>query len=332
VENMYDTTKPYKGVIKDLIRSTWEGNRYVEVQEGYYNEFRRKHQGREVDHTDGLGTKGQLHWKHRTLKYAAQDALAMNTNDLVLVGARPYKAQVNLMLPEDDERSIVEVMTHLCELCKNRGIAITGGETSIHDNMEGMELSLTVSGVVTEKWVHPLVARHGDKLICLKSSGIHSNGLTMVRKLFGNNYHEWMVQPTMLYDHLILERGLPIHAAMHITGGGFTKVNDILPQFGSAHFERWDVPKCFDDIYDRYAIAWDGGQFKGWHKPENMMYRNFNMGVGLVLAVAPEDAEWVATATGGFIGGEVHGHPDQMTSAFVTQVVMDTKYGKVLYK
>jgi len=324
---MYDPTKPYKTAIKELIRKTWKDNPYLDVRDGYYVEFIKKHSGAEVDHTDGIGTKGVVHWNRRTLKEAAQDVLAMNVNDLVLCGAKPYKAQVHLMLPQDDHRAIEEIMIHLSDLCADRKIAITGGETSIHSNLTGMEISLMVSGVVTEKWLTPRLAQHGDRLVCIPSSGVHSNGFTLIGELYGvfneQEFMPWMTTPTRLYDHLVLGRKLPVHAAMHITGGAWSKLAEILPNYGTAHLDEWTIPEPFLDIFRRYEMYYDAGVAAREARPVETMYRTFNMGVGMVLAVPAEDASWVATAVGGFVGGEVFVGPP--ASSFVKQVVLSTK-------
>src|SRR6185437_2915656 len=172
---MYDTKKPYKGTLRELIRQTWHSPYVDIIHDDYYVQYRDKHNGIRVDHTDGLGTKGVFHWQRRTFKEAAQDALAMNVNDLVTVGATAYRAHIHLMLPEDDHDAIVEITGHLADICKAQKIAITGGETAIHSNLTGMEIGLHVTGVVTEKWHHPLLAQHGDRLVCLPSNGVHSN-------------------------------------------------------------------------------------------------------------------------------------------------------------
>jgi len=321
---MYDSTKPFKAKIKELVKKTWDNNPYLEIRDGYYASFHKKHNGFEVDHTDGIGTKGVAHWLMRTFRAAAQDVLAMNVNDLALAGAKAYKTQVHLMLPADDHEAIVAIMGHLADFCANSQISITGGETSIHHNLRGMEISLTVSGVVTEQWHQPLMAQDGDRLVCIPSSGIHSNGFTLIETLFQGHYCDWMTEPTLLYDRLILEKRLPIHAAMHITGGGFTKVKDILPPYASAFFSEWEVPPCFLKIYDQYLLNYNDGLFRKELKPIETMYKTFNMGVGMVLAVAPEDAHWVAEAVGGFVGGYVHVPPGPTTS-FYKQVQLSTK-------
>jgi phosphoribosylaminoimidazole (AIR) synthetase len=176
----YDPTKPYKHALKHIIRQTWDKCPYVEIADGYYPTFRRKHTGVEIDHTDGIGTKGVHHWQQGTFAEAAQDALAMNVNDLAIAGFKAYKTQAHLMVQDDDERSIVAVMSALGKLCEARGIAITGGETGVHNNLRGMELSLTVTGVQVEQRKNVGLAEHDDVFVLIPSSGPHSNGFTLL--------------------------------------------------------------------------------------------------------------------------------------------------------
>jgi phosphoribosylaminoimidazole (AIR) synthetase len=147
---MYDPTKPYKKDILELIKQTWE-TPYVSVEEpmeGVYPIIKKKFSYLEVDHTDGIGTKGVYHWHQKTFRNAALDALAMNLNDLALMRAIPYKLQNHILIPEDDKEAILEIVASLTEECKKRNIAITGGETSIHNNIDGLEISISISGFI----------------------------------------------------------------------------------------------------------------------------------------------------------------------------------------
>jgi len=144
---MYNPTKPYKEQILDLIKKTWE-TPHVHITRGIYPIIIRKNYYHEVDHTDGIGTKGIYHWEHRTFRNAILDTLAMNLNDLALARAVPYKLQNHILIPEDDKKAIIEIAETLTNECIKREIAITGGETSIHNNIYGVEVSLTVSGFI----------------------------------------------------------------------------------------------------------------------------------------------------------------------------------------
>jgi phosphoribosylformylglycinamidine cyclo-ligase len=304
---MYDTSKPYVQDIRQMIEGTWEGNAYVTVQPGYYATIHRRQDVAEVDHTDGLGTKGAIHWRRGSVAAAVQDALGMNVNDLLLVGARAFKTQAHLVVPEENAGKILGIMSNLCYECKARGIAVTGGETSIHNNVDGMDLSLTMTGAVEEKWGSRCEV--GDVLIGLRSSGPHSNGFTLLRLLYGVAVPEWAVEPTRLYDRLLLGRGLPLHALMHVTGGGFSKVLAILPSGCEAYFHPWEVPGWGRELLQNVG--------------RHTAYSTFNMGMGMVLAVAPEEAEVVASAVGGVPVGVVR--PGER------RVVLDTDSGEVSF-
>lgn len=326
----YDTTKPYKHALKHIVQKTWANNPYMDIQDGYYASFRRKHNGVEIDHTDGIGTKGVYHWQYKTWAAAAQDALAMNVNDLAIAGARAFKLQAHLMVPEDNHDAIVAIMHEVGKLCEDRKIAITGGETGVHHNLQGMELSLTISGIQVEKRLGVGVAQEGDVFVLVPSSGVHSNGFTVVGNLFDTGldteYRDWMTVPTALYDKLILDRGLPINAAMHITGGAWDKVKEILPNYTVAHFDPWPIPACFKEIHDKYAMMYDAGLLRKELKPLPVMYKTFNMGVGLVLAVPKGEADAVAKAVGGFVGGSLRISP-QPTHSYNKRVGIKTTLG-----
>jgi phosphoribosylformylglycinamidine cyclo-ligase len=294
----YDTTKQYKHQLRKLIEMTWANCPHsIAIAPGLYPSFRRNHTDWEVDHTDGIGTKGQLHWRQGTFAAAAQDALAMNLNDLAMVGANAYKLQCHLMLPEDNHDVVIQIMNHLVAACCHRHIAITGGETSVHDNLAGLEISLTVTGIVVDHLTGKIEA--GDRLIYLPAQGIHANGLTWVRQLMvcgALPFADWMVEPTPIYADRFLGRQLPIKAAMHITGGAFTKLFDILPDrldidFQALPAER--VPTIFFTLKD--LLGFDSSR----------MYSTFNCGVGMILVTAAADADRVAAAVGGIVNGRV---------------------------
>ncbi len=168
----YNPEKPYKNQILELIKKTWI-TPYISVQEGIYPVFKRKFDYPEIDHTDGIGTKGIYYWNRRTFRNAVLDALAMNLNDLAMARAVPYKLQCHLILPEDNKSVILDIMKNLVIECKKRQIAITGGETSIQDNVQGIDISLTVSGFVKKAKGNQFLV--GDMLVGFASSGLHSN-------------------------------------------------------------------------------------------------------------------------------------------------------------
>ena len=275
---MYDPTKPYKHRILKLIESTWR-TPYVRVTRGIYPIFTKRFSFPEVQHTDGIGTKGFFHWKARTFKNAVQDALAMNLNDLALVGAEPYALQNHIVLPKDDHTAILEIVSALATECRKYHIAMTGGETSIHADMPGMDISITVSGFIRKPIKNKCQA--GDILIGLKSNGLHSNGMTRVRAALGNRVNPEFTRPTTIYLGMILGllKKYEVHSMMHITGGAFSKLKDILGKNDAIiEFPRSFKPRpIFYELYKRGISSKD-------------MYTTFNCGIGFALSVAPKDA------------------------------------------
>lgn len=197
---MYDPIKPYKKNILELIKKTWE-TPYVSVKDGIYPVIEKKFQHLEIDHTDGIGTKGFYHWQQGTFRNAVLDALAMNLNDLAIARAVPYKLQNHITVPEEDER-ILEIIKALSEECEKRKIAITGGENSFHDNINGLDITITISGFIKEPKLNRFEI--GDTLIGVRSNGLHSNGFTKVREIFNKGYRPEFVEPTKIYLDKIL--------------------------------------------------------------------------------------------------------------------------------
>jgi phosphoribosylformylglycinamidine cyclo-ligase len=314
---MYDTTKPYKVQIQQAIRSTWEtpyakafvvkGSPYPFVERKnrvlWPAGHRRPVISRiEVDHTDGIGTKGSIHAMARTWEYAVQDALAMNLNDLLVVRARPYKLQNHLTIQHDDHEAILAVVSALAGECMGRSIILTGGETSIHDNIVGMDLSITVTGFVPE--VRQNEFRIGDVLIGLPSTGAHANGFTFIRKTLGGRRD--MVTPTKIYWDEVYpvvnstEYEDDIHGMVHIAGGGFTRLLDYA-DIGTIHLRKWkNRPAIFGEIYDYCQQKTFGGE-----ADNKLMYSTFNCGIGFILAVSRDKSEELATILKGEIIGEV---------------------------
>lgn len=184
------------------------------------------------------------------------------------------------MIPKDDNKAIIEIIDALVDECKKREIAITGGETSIHNNMSGLEISITASGIVENE--KPNMFEIGDVLLGVRSSGLHSNGFTKVREAFGNEFRPEFIEPTAIYidDILELDRQVDIHGMMHITGGAYTKLRDALPKNADAMLSNDHKLKPQPIFYELYR--------KGISDEE--MYKTFNCGIGFVLSVASQNA------------------------------------------
>lgn len=294
---MYDPTKPYKEAIQEAIQKTWRsehasaaqlpGSPYPLIMRNNLRAY-----SQEVDHTDGIGTKGILHMRHRTFAAAVQDALAMNLNDLLVMRATPYKLQNHLTLDSDDQDAILEVISSLSEECIKRKIILTGGETSIHDTMQGMDLSITVTGFAGAEQNEFCV---GDKLIGLRSTGIHANGFTLARQYLGINRKDLTIPTRIYWDDVNMWKGAihkSLHGMVHIAGGAWSRLLGILTDNQCVTLNQWPSLPIFDELY-------------GHVQDDKIMYKVFNCGMGMVLSVAPEDAEDVASLLDANIIGEV---------------------------
>lgn len=291
---MYNPTKPYKKPILDLIKQTWN-TPHVVVENGI---VKKKFNYLEYYHVDGVGTKGIYHWEKRTFKNAVLDALAMNLNDLAVVGAVPYALTNHLMLPKNDQTATVQIIKELVGECKKRKIAITGGETAIHNNMEGLEISITMLGFIKPSALQASLIKKtrvnkftpGDVIIGIASGGLHSNGFTKVREVFSKTYKPAFIKPTLIYLDCFLRLGLyemqEIHGMHHITGWSLAKLKDNLQNTDLfIHRNHKLKPqKIFKEIYQKGT-------------PDKEMYStaNLNCGIGFILSVAPEFATKLLT-------------------------------------
>ncbi|HCS26639.1 MAG TPA: phosphoribosylformylglycinamidine cyclo-ligase [Spongiibacteraceae bacterium] len=255
-----------------------------------------------VSGTDGVGTKLRLAMdmgKHDTIGI---DLVAMCVNDLLVTGAEPlffldYYATGALNV--DVAASVVEGIGAGCELS---GCALVGGETAEMPGMyegEDYDLAGFCVGVVEKSAIiDGLSARVGDQLIGIRSSGPHSNGYSLIRKIvevsgadlaqpFGDStLGETLLAPTRIYARQILRliKEYPIKAMAHITGGGLLEnVPRVLPKgtIAAIDINSWQRPEIFDWLQ------------KAGNVKTREMYRTFNCGIGFVLCVAPEHAEAV---------------------------------------
>lgn len=257
-----------------------------------------------ISGTDGVGTKLKFAFlanKHDTI---GQDAVAMCVNDILVQGAEPlffldYLA-VGKLIPEQ----VADIVKGVANACKESGCALIGGETAEMNgfysegeyDIAGFAVGIVEkSKIITSELVH-----EGDVLLGLPSSGLHSNGFSLVRKIVfdvknfscetkldelnGKTLGEELMTPTRLYPKtcLPLIQNFALHGMAHITGGGFyDNIPRALPDDMGAVIDAtaWQVPKIF-------ALLKEWGNVD-WHE----MYRTFNMGIGMVLIVAPEDEE-----------------------------------------
>lgn len=250
-----------------------------------------------VSGTDGVGTKlriASLSNRHDTIGI---DLVAMCVNDVAVVGAEPLFFLDYLSTGKLDSLKSVEVVKGIVEGCKEAGCALVGGETaempSFYKDGDYDLAGFCVGIVEKDKIIDGQKIQEGDSIIGLASSGLHSNGFSLVRTLLleqlgmslkafvpslDRNLEDVLLMPTRIYVKTILAlvKEYPIHGIAHITGGGLTdNIPRILPEGLSAKIYRdsWDVPAIFNLVQEKGKIS------------ESEMFRVLNMGIGLVLVV-----------------------------------------------
>ena len=266
-----------------------------------------------VSGTDGVGTKLKLAFeldKHDTV---GVDCVAMCVNDVIVCGAKPLFFLDYIACGKNYPEKIASIVSGVCEGCVQSGAALIGGETA---EMPGFypedeyDLAGFCVGVVDKKKILDKSAvKPGDALIALPSTGVHSNGFSLIRKIiagldlnmpFGNStLGETLLTHTKIYvkDLLpLIEAGL-IKSAAHITGGGFFEnIPRALPDGLSAKVDKAAVktPEIFRFLQEKGGI------------PERDMFNTFNMGVGMALTAAKENVDKVLSlCPGSYVLGEI---------------------------
>lgn len=235
--------------------------------------------------TDGVGTKLLLARELGSLDTVGIDCVAMNVNDLICVGAEPLSFVDYVALEEPDAELMAQLGAGLAEGCRQANCTLSGGETAVVPELvRGFDLAGTAVGWVShEAIIDGSRVAVGDALIGLASSGPHSNGYTLIRRLFDGDSEvgAQLVAPTRIYVRpvLALLSALEVHALAHVTGGGLDNLSRMNPGFRYVVDNPLPVPKAFDWLQRRGDIT-----------PAEM-YRTFNMGLGMVVAVAPGDSE-----------------------------------------
>jgi len=256
-----------------------------------------------VSGTDGVGTKLKLAFimdKHDTIGI---DCVAMCVNDIACAGGEPLFFLDYIACGKNIPEKIADIVSGVAEGCKQSSAALIGGETAEHPGLmpeDEYDLAGFAVGVVDEKdIITGKELKAGDVLIGMASSGVHSNGFSLVRKIFKmdaetlNEYHEELgttlgdalLAPTRIYVKAlrsIKEAGVRVKACSHITGGGFYEnVPRMLPEGIRAVVKKdsYEIPAIFNLIAKTGNIA------------EEMMYNTFNMGIGMVVAVDEKDVD-----------------------------------------
>ena len=255
-----------------------------------------------VSGTDGVGTKLRLAFllnRHDTI---GQDAVAMCVNDILVQGAEPLFFLDYLAVGKLEPTQVADVVSGVARACKESGCALIGGETA---EMAGFypvgeyDIAGFAVGVVErERLITSARVKAGDVLLGLPSSGVHSNGYSLVRKIvfehkgfcgdeymeeLGRSIGEELLTPTRLYPQVCLPliRDFDLHGMVHITGGGFYEnIPRALPNEMGAEVDAaaWEMPAVFRLLQEWGNVDWAE------------MYRTFNMGIGMVLITSEEEA------------------------------------------
>jgi len=256
-----------------------------------------------VSGTDGVGTKLKLAFLMDRHDTVGIDCVAMCVNDIACAGGEPLFFLDYIACGKNYPEKIAEIVSGVAEGCKQAGAALIGGETA---EMPGFypedeyDLAGFAVGVVDEKnLITGTALQPGDVLIGMASSGVHSNGFSLVRKVFDmtaeslNTYYEELgktlgealISPTKIYVKAlksVKESKAVIKACSHITGGGFYEnIPRMLPEGIRAVVKKdsYEMPAIFKLLAEKGNIS------------EEMMYNTYNMGIGMVMAVDPADTE-----------------------------------------
>lgn len=252
-----------------------------------------------VGSTDGIGTKTMLAAQAGRYRGLGQDIVNHCINDILCQGARPLFFMDYVASSQLDSNLIADIIEGMAEACSAAGCALLGGETA---EMPGVyapghfDVVGTIVGVVGKRDLLPLPSiQPGDVLFALPSSGPHTNGYSLIRRIFKDipldaEYEEIgaigdaLLAPHRSYLDVIttLRQSVPIKGLAHITGGGFyDNIPRMLPDGTGVEIERgsWNIPALFEVIQELGQVS------------DAEMYHVFNMGVGMVIAVSPQDAK-----------------------------------------
>jgi len=253
-----------------------------------------------VSGTDGVGTKLKLAMQMNKHDTIGIDLVAMCVNDLIVQGAEPLFFLDYYATGKLDVNAATDVVKGISDGCIQAGCALTGGETAempgMYQNNDYDLAGFCVGIVDKDKVIDGTQVKAGDKLLGLASSGPHSNGYSLIRKIIEKHNSDLnqafdnrtlgqaLLEPTRIYVKSILKliEKIDIHAISHITGGGLLEnIPRVLPDNCSAKIAKssWQLPQVFNWLQEHGNIE------------QTEMYRTFNCGIGLVVAIAAEDEE-----------------------------------------
>lgn len=256
-----------------------------------------------VSGTDGVGTKLKIAFLTDVHDSTGIDLVAMCVNDILVQGAKPLFFLDYIATGRISSDKVADIVKGIAEGCKQSGASLIGGETAempgFYSDDEYDIAGFTVGIVEKEKIIDGSKIKEGDVLIGLPSTGIHSNGYSLVRKLFfdvlnmnvndhveelGMTLGEALITPTKIYVKEILEilANHTVNGMVHVTGGGFTEnIPRVLPEGLGTDIAMgsWEMNPLFPLIQEKGNID------------ESEMFKTFNMGIGFILAVDPSEAD-----------------------------------------
>ena len=270
-----------------------------------------------VSGTDGVGTKQRIAQRMDRHDTVGVDCVAMCVNDIICCGAKPLFFLDYIAIGKNIPEKVAALVSGVAEGCVQAGCALIGGETAEHPGVmdpDDYDLAGFSVGIVDKKkMIDPAAMRPGDVILALPSSGLHSNGFSLVRKVFdveradlgadvpelGCSLGEALLTPTRIYVKPVLAAiaAAEVRGISHITGGGFYEnIPRAVPEGLCARIDRSAVrtPPIFRLVQERGNI------------PERDMFNTFNMGVGMSLVVSPETADRALAALGdAYVIGEI---------------------------
>jgi phosphoribosylformylglycinamidine cyclo-ligase len=238
---------------------------------------------------DGVGTKVIVAEALGRLDTVGIDCIAMNVNDVICVGAEPIAVLDYIAVEQADPAALAEIARGLRTGAEEAGVEIPGGELAVlpdlirgHPSPHGFDLlGFCVGLVELDDVVTGAQAQPGDAIIGLPSSGVHSNGLTLARRVLGDR-DERLLDPTVIYVRAVrelLKSDVEVKGLAHITGEGFLNMLRLEAEVGYLIDRPLPVPAIFTEIAERGSVA------------AAEMYEVFNMGCGFCCVVAPEQAD-----------------------------------------
>ncbi len=230
--------------------------------------------------TDGVGTKVKMASFFNDYSTVGQDLVAMCVNDLICTGGTPLFFLDYYAVGKLNLENAQSFLAGIKEACQKSHLVLIGGETAempgVYQNSDFDCAGFSVGVVDEEKLWGPQKVKDGDIILGLASSGFHSNGYSLIRKVFENEFEKfksWLMKPTELYVEAVLaiKNEFEIHAAAHITGGGIENIPRVLPEHLKAVLTKWQLPECFIEVQKRAQIS------------DSDLYETFNCGIGFTL-------------------------------------------------